>query len=321
MKEKKRIYLLLFLLSFYVLFFDIFLIFYDISVDNLIKSTRKNIRFHSILVKKLIFYQNKKPLKILREGEPKLTAGSAISVFLKNNQETIVYQKNENVILPIASLTKLMTAIISYDNYKLSDTITFTKKAVDQIGDVGNYKVGETFTIEGLLHSILMESSNDAAELLSEKIGSHKFIDLMNKKAKEIGMESTFFYNPTGLPSKSGENVSTVKDLAKLTEYLLKKYPKILEISSKREYNLYKADKKFHHKIINKDSLLKKQNNLGVKIILSKTGYTKSARECLDLAIEFPQKEGKLINIILKSENRESDMIKLIDWLKTAIIW
>ena len=87
--------------------------------------------------------------------------------------------------------------------------------------------------MESFLDIMLIESSNKSAYALSETMGEQAFVDLMNQKAKDIGLENTFFADPTGL---SDENISTANDLAKFAEYILKNYPKIVEISGTKEF-------------------------------------------------------------------------------------
>lgn len=269
--------------------------------------------------------QELKPIRKIEEDLPEIKAKAVISLLIKNdNSERILYEKRKDQKLPIASLTKLMTAKIVFENYNLNEIIKIQKGAIEQIGEAGNYKIGERFKVEDLLYSVLMESSNDAAWALAETTGIDGFVNLMNSEAKKMGLLQTSFVNPTGLPSTTstpvlGENDSTAEDLAKFGKYLVKNDSKILEISSLIEFDFYTADGVFHHKILNKDELLKENGNF--KIIGSKTGYTKLAKKCLFLITEAPKNQGIIINVILGSENYFGEMRKLIDWLKTAYIW
>lgn len=256
-------------------------------------------------------------LKIPEKKSLDLEAKAAISIRI-GKREKILFKKEIEKPLPIASLTKLMTALIVFEdpeNYSFSKIINISKKAADQedVPEYGNLKEGEKLSVEKLLNLMILYSSNDAAYALAEEIGIENFISRMNKKAKEIGMENTNFSNPTGLDpenlkwsqeTKNQFNFSTVNDLAKLTKYILNEWPLILEISSK------KPD--FQIKNGFSDLTLKEDT----KIIGGKTGYTQEAGGCLILVLS---KDGiYYLNIILGTEGIEGrikEMQKLIDWL------
>jgi len=262
-----------------------------------------------------------KPARNWRIDNLNVEAKSAISVLVDSQgSQKIIFEKEGDEKLPIASVTKLMTADIVAENYDLSQPVEISKKAVKEEGDSGNFKIGETLTTKGLLYSMLIESSNDAAEALTEVIGEEAFVDLMNLQTRAIGMENTHFVNPTGLDSDNPQgavNYSSAKDLVKLTSYLLKTNPEIFKISALPEYDLYTSDNVFHHKLINTDELL---NGLS-DAIASKTGWTPLAQGCLLLAIKAPNNKGIVINVILGSPDRFGEMQKLIDWVNSAYQW
>ena len=255
----------------------------------------------------------------------KIDAKSAISVFVDSQgKEKIIFEKSVDEKLPIASLTKLMTADIVWEKYDLSQSIQISAeavKAVKEEGASGNFKTGENLKVENLIHSLLIESSNDAAEALTEVIGREAFVSLMNLQATStIGMRNTSFVNPTGLDPDEPNgpiNYSTARDLAKLTSYLYQKYPQILQISALPEYDLYTSEGIFHHKAINTDGLLGKVPG----ILGSKTGLTPAAGGCLVLVQKSPNNKGVIINVILGSADRFGEMKKLIDWVGQAYQW
>lgn len=246
---------------------------------------------------------------------------SAISIFFdsKGNKK-VLFEKNSEKPLPIASLTKIMTSYIIWKNYDLSQIIQISRKVPDQGGSFGNYKIGQKFFAKDLLHSMLIESSNDAAVALVELIGENNFVNLMNQKAKEIGLENTFFVNSTGLDpdDKNGLiNYSTATDLAKLTDFILKNDNELLTISTVPSYSLYTADGKFHHYFTNTNKILTDYN----QVLASKTGWTPQAQGCLMLALKSPNNKGVIINVILGSSDRFNEMKKLIDWINSAYNW
>lgn len=239
---------------------------------------------------------------------PEIEAKSAISVKIdKSGNQKILFGKNENQILPIASLSKLMTALVALESYNLSQQLEVTKEAVEQPEDFGQLKIGESLSAENLLYLILIESSNDSAFTLSELIGQKGFVDLMNLEAEHLGLFGTHFTDPTGY---SVENYSTTKDLVTLAQYLIEKRPIIWEISSFSEFDLYTPDGVFHHKLLNTNQLLGEYT----EIIGGKTGYTEEAGGCFILILKNSKDESFLINVILGSEDRFEEMRKLIDY-------
>jgi D-alanyl-D-alanine carboxypeptidase len=239
--------------------------------------------------------------------KPDIKAKSAISIESNlRDMNSILFEKEGNMPLPIASLTKLMTAVVALDNYNLSDTVVVDEVADSQDPMKQDVKLGDAMPVESFLDIMLIESSNKSAYALSEGPrgypGEPMFVSLMNKKAKDLGMENTFFVDPTGLSSK---DVSTANDLVKLAEYILNNYPKISVISKEKEFNVPGFGK-----VTNTDQLLGEIPD----IICSKTGFTQAADGCLLLVVNNPKNNDYLINVILGAENRFSEMKKLINW-------
>jgi len=254
-----------------------------------------------------------------QKPELDLQVKAAISVKLDEIEaENILFNKNINQPLPIASLTKLMTATIILEdkNYDLEETWTISKTAANQenVPNYGNLKVGEKFTLRQLLDLMLIYSSNDATFALSEIIGVENFIQKMNQKAEELGLKNTHFVNPTGLDPENLHysqdasiffNYSTVKDLVKLSQYILKNHPLIFEISSQS------GPYPFENGVSNL-SLSENQIILG-----GKTGYTDEAGGCIIFLFKNGR-ENIFFNVILGTESqaaRITEMQKLINWL------
>lgn len=265
-----------------------------------------------------------KPLRNWQIEDLKIEAKSAISVEIdKMGFKKILFQQNSERKLPIASLSKLMTALIVLENYDLSQKIKINKDAVEEEGDFGNLKVGEIFSVEDLLYSLLIESSNDAAMALVEMVGQEKFVDLMNAKAKNLGLENTFFANATGLdPDNDNDpiNYSTAQDLIRLTDYLLNNQPKIWQILSRAEFIIESPKGVYHHTLKNTNKLLAEIPHL----IGGKTGWTPRAGGCLLLVMRSPSSGNYLVNIILGTKGREerfAQMKKLINWINLAYQW
>lgn len=249
--------------------------------------------------------------KVLEDFEIK--AESAISVEIdKEGKERVLFRKKDIQKMPIASITKLMTAVVASEFYSPSFKIQISKTAVSQEGEYGNLKVGEILQVQDLLYVMLIESSNDAAYALGEVIGIEGFRDLMNLKAKDMGLASSRFFNPTGLDPKTPDqpaNYSTAEDLVKLAKYLLKD-TLILDILSKKEYELYLENGVFHHTLQNTNELLREISG----VIAGKTGFTERAGGCLLLITEGRRPGNYLINVILNSQDKFEDMRKLIEF-------
>jgi len=251
----------------------------------------------------------------------KIFAKGAVSMEIdKQGKEKILFERNFQTPLPIASLTKLMTALVVFDlkgSYRLSQIIKISKEAVAQEGDSKweDLKEGEELSVENLLYMTLIESSNDAAFALTEPIGEKGFVDLMNINVKNIGLKNTQFFNPTGLEPDDPANPinhSTVEDLVGLSKYILEKYPQIFEITSHQSYSVLEPNGALHHFIHEStNELLGKIPG----ILGGKTGWSPRASGCLLLIIKNSQENDYFINIVLGSENRFGDMEKIIDAL------
>lgn len=242
--------------------------------------------------------------------EPQLSAQSAFVIEIKSGK--ILLQKNADKPRTIASLSKLITAVITIEKANLQDEILISKNAVDTYGEMGSLIEGERISVESLLFALLIESSNDAAAALAEKFNG-QFVEFMNQKAGQLGLKNTRFSDASGLDA---QNVSTAKDLAKIMNEAIK-YPLLNYIMKTAETEISSTDGKYKHKLTNSNKLLEKYP----EIIAGKTGYTEEANGCMALVIKAPNGEGMIVNVILGSEDRLSDMDKLIQWEKEAFLW
>ena len=265
------------------------------------------------------YYATFKPFRNWEVEDPEIKAEAAVSVAIdKADKKRFLFKKNLKKILPIASLTKLMMALICLENYDLLQRVEISKEAAMVRGTLGVLRVGESFFVKDLLYSLLMESNNEAAQALSEIMGQKKFVELMNEKAKEFGLSNTYFSNPTGLDPADPKilpSYSTAEDLVALSQQLLKE-PFIWEILKTETFELYTTNNVYHHKIENNNELLEEIPG----ILGGKTGHTLLANECLLIVLEGPR-SNFLINIILSSQNRFEEMEKIIDWVDKAYKW
>ena len=248
-----------------------------------------------------------------------LNVKSALSLKIDPRGKTkTMFQKKPKEILPIASLSKLMTALVITKNeeiYPKEKTIIISSEAANQkdVPVYGNLKKGEKFTVEELIEMALIYSSNDATYALTEVMGLEEFVEQMNIVAKEIGLENTHFVNPTGLEpedlkfnssTKENFNYSTAEDLIKLARYIFSEYPSIFEISTRKGPYLVR----------NGLSGLVLPSNF--EFLGGKTGYTEEAGECL-LVVAKNEKGSTFFNVILGAPKGEriKEMEKLFNWL------
>lgn len=241
---------------------------------------------------------------------PSVTAHSVLIYDLTSSKT--LYQKEINKRLPIASLTKIMTAIIALENDDLSRKIMVSKKAAEIGENSMGLSEGEILKTEDLLYGLILVSGNDAAETLVEKsrFGRENFIYLMNKKAEDIGLSDTHFTNPTGLEG-DGSQYSTSRDLLILTKYALEN-PSFSKIVSTVTHEISADSKHKAYGLINETNLL--TSYPGVRGV--KTGFTNEAGLCLVTYLEY--EDHKIIGIILNSQSRREEMRELLDYsLKT----
>ncbi len=265
--------------------------------------------------------RDSKPLRDQTIDDLKIEAKAAISILLNNRGgEKILFEKNSNDPLPIASLSKLITVDVILKNYDLTKEIVVTQEAVSQEENFGKLKVDDVLMVHQLLYPLLMESSNDAAFALANNydgVNEQIFVRMMNEDAQSLGLNNTLFVNSSGLDPKENEpkekiNVSSARDLSQLTKELLAT-PLVWEILSTPKINLYGET------LVNTNKLL----GIIPGIIGGKTGYTDTALGCFVLATEAPEGKGQIINVILGTAvaDRFSEMEKLINWINQAYNW
>jgi len=165
------------------------------------------------------------PFKKQGDAPLELNSISALAIFVnKQTQESkVLFEKDTDKKLAIASLTKLMGALVIARHYALDEEIVISRAAVLEEENFGQLKEGDTFISRDLLYPLLMESSNDASAAFALKIGMYNFLDFMNQEANFLDLENTFFVNHAGLDPdvKDGPiNYSTARDLFVLTHYL-----------------------------------------------------------------------------------------------------
>ena len=210
-------------------------------------------------------------------GEPRppaITGTAAILIDMDSGR--ILYSRNANARVPMASTTKIMTAIIALESLELDATVTISADVAATAGSRLWLEAGEVFTVEQLMYALLVSSANDAAVALAEAAAGNvkAFVNEMNEKAQALGLANTHFVNPHGLNAK--KHFSSARDLATLAQYAMQD-PVFRRIVRTREYTIPWAGQDTPRELENHNVLLGKQAWVtGVK-----TGSTPYAKYCL----------------------------------------
>lgn len=251
-------------------------------------------------------------LNVLAEEDFAPNGKSAILV--DNLSGKVLYEKNADEKLAPASMTKLASMLmvmeaIDNGNLKFEDKVTINEEAANMGGSQVFLQAGEVYTVYDLLKSVAIASGNDAVVALAEKIGGSQsgFIDMLNKRLKEIGATNTNFVNAHGLDAEG--HYSTARDMSIIARELLK-HPKILEFTSIYEEYLEKNDGS-RIWLVNTNKLVRFYDGVdGLK-----TGFTKTAGYCLTATAS--KNNFRLISVVMgedTSENRSSDTVKMLNY-------
>lgn len=258
----------------------------------------------------ILIDDHEKPIAIkTKQPTPKseISAEAYLVANLETGERYIDF--NSDKVFPIASVSKLYTALVVHHLFNLEEPITINQKMLDVYGNAGNLIIDEKLLPNELLHALLLESSNDAAVAFSDTFGMDPFMEQMNGFAKEIGMHSTYFKDSSGL---SAQNVSSASDLLTLSKYLYLSEKDILEISKTKVYDLATTTDHGSHHFVNINPYANSEDFLG-----GKTGRTNEAKEAMvtifnrDVGgITYP-----IVVIVLRSElgEREVNTGKLLD--------
>ena len=222
----------------------------------------------------------------------------------------VILEKNENKIFPIASVSKLMTAVVSKDIQDQTEVTKISKTALATAGKNGDLRLNEKIKISDLIYPMILESSNDAAVAIAENSGKDTFIEKMNDKAKSLNLLNTSFQDPSGLSNK---NLSTVSDLFKFSQYLKKNTPDLLQLSTLKSY------KTKNHIWFNISQFLNIPGYQG-----GKRGYTDESKQTALSLFTLPLGSTGMRNIgitILRSPDRLKDMKNIVSYLNKNIYY
>ena len=239
---------------------------------------------------------------------------SAHSILIKDlATNTILYKKDSDSRIPIASTTKIMTALIGSEYFKPNSVLTVGSSSEAPGSKVGLI-LGEKLTFRSLLFGMLLSSGNDASYAIAENYpgGLVDFVAAMNQKTEDLGLLNTHFDNPAGFDSPN--HFSSANDLSKITEEALKNSD-LSRIFATKETEIVSLDKKEAHKLTNLNKLLTSLPGvLGVK-----TGFTIVAKENLVTLVE--RGGHRVLTVVLGSDDRFGETSQLVEWTYRNFIW
>ena len=257
------------------------------------------------------------PLAIVVNQEiPPPNIGAKAVLVIETHSNEALYSQNVWETFPIASLTKLMTALIVKENANLDEIVTVGPIIRNVGGSSMGLKEGEKISVHNLLRGLLIPSGNDAAMVLSEFVAGspEAFVVLMNQRKLGLGLEQTQFADPAGLQDG---NISSAFEIAHLAKHVFKD-PLLQSIMREKEAHVFSADGKYNHALSNTNRLL--GTDIGERIIAGKTGTTPLAGQCL-ISFIGNEADRTTMTVILGSSNRYEEMKKLIDWVDKTFIW
>ncbi len=257
--------------------------------------------------------QIKKPVLVNKMAFPYITAKAHL--IIDNDSKKVFSGNNTSVTFAPASTTKLMTALIATEIYTEDEILT----ATEECNAIDSTKLwlptGSQFTVKNLVYSLLINSAGDAGCILAgAKVSQQEFVELMNKKAEELGLENTNFTNPVGLDGANGSNYSSVWDLYVLSNEIMKNNM-LRSIVRTRNYSFTDVSGELTVNLENTNRLLWDiPETIGVK-----TGRTSEAGEVL--IYRYDDGEKDITIIVMSSDDRFSDTKDLLRWTLSSYKW
>lgn len=232
----------------------------------------------------------------IEREELRLYAKAALLMDATNDR--VLYEKNGYEVLPMASTTKIMTAILALEYGNLEDRVTVSAYAASMPKVRLGMKEGETYKLKDLLFSLMLESHNDSAVAIAEHIGGsvEGFAEMMNQKARDLGCENTYFITPNGLDAVKGDKVhsTTAYDLAKIAAYAIRN-DLFVALVGTETYQFSELQSGRTFQVSNKDRFLSMMDGaIGIK-----TGFTNRAGYCFVGAVK--KEDRTLVSVVLAS--------------------
>ena len=276
------------------------------NVDVDIPTLSPELAFQRAPILKTSFEVEKAPVRDWDVLDPQVGAESILIQSLDDNYPFFYF--NTYKTWPIASLTKLLTALVVLEDVGVNKKIPITQEVVATEGEAGGLRSGEIYTARRLLQIMLLTSSNDAAAAFENYLGKDEFVRLLNKKARKLGMAQTILHDASGL---SDVNFSTASDLLRLAKYILENEPDIFNWSRLPSQLIQPTNDITSRTIYNINALVNEQNFLG-----GKTGTSELAGENLLAIMSLDNK--RLIVVLLGSPNRDKEVESLFNWIREA---
>ncbi|WP_261378239.1 D-alanyl-D-alanine carboxypeptidase family protein [Paenibacillus agilis] len=269
------------------------------------EAIKMNDQYEVITVSKEKKKSNKKKSKSNSSEAPR--TGAKAFALIDVSTGRILHSDNGETRLPMASTTKIMTAIVALESGKLNDKVKTSKRAVGKEGSSIYLRLGEEMTLQHLIYGLMLRSGNDAAVAIAEHVGGSEdgFVYMMNQKSEELGLENTSFRNPHGLDQK--EHYTSAHDLARISAYALhnKHFQTIVKTKVKVVPN---PIEKWDYKWTNKNKMLRFYAGAdGVK-----TGYTSDALRCL---VSSATRNGQQLAVVTLNDGDDwNDHQALLDY-------
>lgn len=247
------------------------------------------------------------PQLIAPSPAPVINAKAAIVFDLGSGK--VLYEKNADKRLPIASLTKLMTVVVARENFSLDEVVTISENAANQPPAKIWLKPGEKISVEDLIKTALIRSGNDATVALAEHSNDlENFVAQMNEKAITLGLQNTHFTNPVGYDDP--KNYSTVYDLALLASYVLRD-PLLKNIAAQNRETIFSTENRAYH-LASTNVLF--GSYLDIRGL--KTGSTEEAGACF-AAMAKSEDARETLAIVLDSPNRFQEAKVMLEWAES----
>jgi D-alanyl-D-alanine carboxypeptidase (penicillin-binding protein 5/6) len=257
------------------------------------------------------------PVPVVQDSTSDFTASLSAQAIVALDYESgsTLLAKNPKTPLYPASTTKLMTALVALDHYRLDQVLT-VPVGLERVGHTVGLRVGEQFTVKSLLAAILVNSGNDAAQLLAQGLSNTSFVDLMNNKAQQLHLADTRFANASGFDHSQQQ--MTAADLALLAKEALKQ-SMISELVNTQQMQITDVTGQSAYELFNTNQLLYQESGIhGVK-----TGTTPLAGQVLITLWNQKQEQHKhpVLIVVMNSQDRYHDTRLIINWLKSQVAW
>ncbi len=263
-------------------------------------------RHFSLLFCLIILYTVLMPAQALAaQGDLGIAAKACALVDAASGR--VLYQQNGDVPLPMASTTKVMTALVVLENAKLSDIVEISRSASGVEGSSIYLEVGEKLSVEQLLLGLMLRSGNDAAVALAEHVGGsvEGFVGMMNDKALSMGLEHTLFQNPHGLPAQ--DHYTSALDLCAIMSEAIGNED-FVRIASTKKVQIPWEGHQWNRVLTNKNRMLDELTGCNG----GKTGFTKAAGRCL---VEAAERDGmQLVSVVLNCPDWWNQTAKMMEY-------